>query len=152
MKEKLLNVSRTERHSKDETGHIAYYFSEEGFLKGDHEAEQLFLTNRAVFIIEQIHGLNPDSDYLFCTDHFIRSQAFTKRLNHICRLIGIEPRPLHKARKTYASRLINAKVDDSLVQTQLRHSDISTTRRFYYFDTRTAAEKSAAIESAIGQY
>ena len=66
--------------------------------------------------------------------------------------IGIPPRSLHKARKTYATRLINAKVEDSLVQTQLRHSDISTTRRFYYFDNRTGEEKSEAIERAIGQY
>ena len=96
--------------------------------------------------------MNPKSDYLFYTDHFIRSQAFTKRLNSICRIIGITPRPLHKARKTYATRLINTQVDDSLVQAQLRHADISTTRKYYYVDNRTAAEKSEAIERAIGQY
>ncbi len=86
------------------------------------------------------------------SDHFIRSQAFTKRLNCICKIIGITPSPLHKARKTYAMRLINAKVDDSLVMSQLRHTDITTTRRFYYFDNRSAKEKSAAIENAMGQY
>lgn len=149
---KLININRTERHSKDETGHIKYYFSEEGLLKCDHESEELFLTSRAVFLLEQIHGLNPENDFLFCTDHFIRSQAFTKRLNCICKIIGITPRPLHKARKTYATRLINAKVDDSLVMSQLRHTDITTTRRFYYFDNRSAKEKSAAIENAMGQY
>ncbi len=149
---KCLSVSRTERHSKNEDGHTVYYFSEEGLLKSDHEAEDLYITNNAILILEQIHGLNPDSDFLFYTDHFIRAQAFTKRLNSICRLIGIKPRPLHKARKTYATRLINANVEDSLVMTQLRHSDITTTRKFYYFDNRTADEKSEAIERAIGQY
>ena len=78
--------------------------------------------------------------------------TITKRLNAICKIIGIEPRPLHKARKTYATRLINANVDDSLVQSQMRHADISTTRRLYYFDNRSAGEKSQAIERAIGQY
>ncbi len=108
------------------------------------------LAFNAILILEQIHGLNPDSDFLFYTDHFIRAQAFTKLLNSICRLIGIKP--LHKARKTYATRLINANVEDSLVMTQLRHSDITTTRKFYYFDNRTTDEKSEAIERAIGRY
>ena len=143
---------RTERHSKNEDGHIEYYFSDEGLLKGDHEAEYLYLTKNAIAILDEIHAINPESDYLFYTDHFIRSQAFTKRLNCICRIVSIKPRPLHKARKTYATRLINAGVEDSLVQTQLRHADISTTRKFYYFDNRTAAEKFKVIERAIGQY
>lgn len=82
----------------------------------------------------------------------IQMMNLKKRLNCICRIVGIKPRPLHKARKTYATRLINAGVEDSLVQTQLRHADISTTRKFYYFDNRTAIEKSKAIERAIGQY
>lgn len=92
------------------------------------------------------------SEYLFYTDHFIRSQAFTKRLNYICKKIGIPPRSLHKARKTYATRLINNGVSDAIVQTQLRHSDIATTRRFYYFDNSNVESKADIIEKAIGQY
>ncbi len=151
-KHKRMLIARTEQHSKNEKGHIEYYFSDEGVLKCDHEPEYLYLTKSALDIIEKIHRMNPENDFMFHTDHFIRSQAFTKRLNAICRIIGIEPRPLHKARKTYATRLINANVDDSLVQSQMRHADISTTRRLYYFDNRTAGEKSQAIERAIGQY
>ncbi len=149
---KRIFIMRTEQHSKNTTGHIEYYFSDDGVLKCDHEPEYLYLTKSAMGIIEQIHIMNPKSDYLFYTDHYIRSQAFTKRLNCICKIIGITPRPLHKARKTYATRLINARVDDSLVQAQLRHADISTTRKYYYVDNRTASEKSETIERAIGQY
>lgn len=149
---KSVLISRTEQHSKDSNGHNQYYFSEEGNLKCDHNAETLFLTSNAIAIYNQIRCMGSGSEYLFYTDHFIRSQAFTKRLNYICKKIGIAPRSLHKARKTYATRLINNGVSDAIVQTQLRHSDIATTRRFYYFDNSNEESKADIIEKAIGQY
>ena len=48
--------------------------------------------------------------------------------------------------------LINNGVSDAIVQTQLRHSDIATTRRFYYFDNSNEESKADIIEKAIGQY
>lgn len=149
---KTVFIARTEQHSKDCEGHNQYYFSEDGNLKGDHDAETLFLTSNAITIYKQIELMGTGSEYLFYTDHFIRSQAFTKRLNYICKKIGIPPRSLHKARKTYATRLINNGVNDAIVQTQLRHSDISTTRKFYYFDNEDSDSKADIIEKAIGHY
>lgn len=145
-------IMRTERHSKDESGHIVYYFSDDRELKADHPAEKLYLTEKAMALIEYLHEKSPDSDYLFCTDHFIRSQAFTKRLNSICKIVGIKPRPLHKLRKTYATRLINAGVDKALVKSQLRHNDITTTLKFYYRDNASDKTKAEIIEQAIGKY
>lgn len=147
-----LNINRTERHYKDENGHTVYDFSEEGYIKGDHVGEPHFLTDRAIEIYKQIWRMNPFNEYLFKTDHYIRSQAFTKRLNYICKKIGIKPRPLHKARKTYATRLINGGASDVVVQSQLRHTDITTTRRFYYKNNKTDEETLSEVLMAMGQY
>ncbi len=147
-----VRISRTEQHSKNETGHIEYYFSDEGTLKCEHPAEDLYVDKGAIDLIQEINDRYPESDYLFYDGHFIRSQAFSKRLSHICATIGIKPRTLHKARKTYATRLINAGVDQMLVKTQLRHKDITTTLKHYYRDNKSAAEKAAKIEAVLSTY
>ncbi|MCR5421670.1 MAG: tyrosine-type recombinase/integrase [Lachnospiraceae bacterium] len=150
--ERYIWIMRTERHSKDQTGHIVYYFSDDKELKADHPAEKLYLTERAMELIEYLHEVHPDNDYLFFTDHYIRSHAFTKRLNCICKIIGIKPRSLHKLRKTYATRLINAGVDKALVKSQLRHNDITTTLKYYYRNNTSDKMKADLIEKALGQY
>lgn len=147
-----LNVCRTERHYKDENGHTIYVFSEEGYIKADHIGEPFFLTDRAIEVYRQIWRMNPFGEYLFKTDHFIRSQAFTKRVNYICKKIGIKPRPMHKARKTYATRLISGGASEIVVQAQLRHNDISTTRRYYYKNNKTDEETLLEVKKAVGQY
>ena len=147
-----IRISRTEQHSKDREGHTEYYFSDEGTLKCEHPAENLYVDQNTINLIREIYERYPESDYLFHDGHFIRSQAFSKRLSHICKTIGIPPRTLHKARKTYATRLINAGVDQMLVKTQLRHKDITTTLKHYYRDNKSSAEKAAKIEAVFGNY
>lgn len=149
---KAMRISRTEQHSKNSEGHIEYYFSDEGTLKCEHPAEDLYIDNGAIELIQEINARYPESDFLFFDGHFIRSQAFSKRLSHICKTIGIPSRTLHKARKTYATRLINAGVDQMLVKTQLRHKDITTTLKHYYRDNKSAAEKAAKIEAVLSAY
>lgn len=148
----VFGISRTEQHSKNSKGHIEYYFSDEGTLKCEHPAEDLYIDNGAIELIQEINVRYPESDFLFFDGHFIRLQAFSKRLSHICKTIGIPPRTLHKARKTYATRLINAGVDQMLVKTQLRHKDITTTLKHYYRDNKSAAEKAARIEAVLSAY
>lgn len=149
---KSIKISRTEQHSKNSEGHIEYYFSDEGTLKCEHPAEDLYIDSGAIELIQEINDRYPESDFLFYDGHFIRSQAFSKRLCHICNTIGIKPRTLHKARKTYATRLINAGVDQMLVKTQLRHKDITTTLKHYYRDNKSATEKAAKIEAVLSAY
>lgn len=146
----MLDVSRIEQHSKNAEGHIEYYFSEEGYIKCDHEAEPIYLTQRAIEIYALIKEMNPSNEFMFYTDHFIRSQAFTKRLNGVCKLIGIKPRSAHKARKTYATKLINGGVSEAIVKRQLHHKDISTTRKYYYFNNKTDEQGLLEVQRAMG--
>lgn len=52
-------------------------------------------------------------------------------------------------RKTYASMLLDSKADDSLVQMQLGHTDIATTRKYYQFCRRKDQERREQIARAI---
>ncbi len=152
-KNKRIQINRTEQHSKNAEGHTEYYFSDDGFLKKDHNAEYFILTDHAIDIIEEIHNRHPEDDFLFCFNgQYIRGQAFSKRLAKICGILGLPVRYGHKMRKTYATRLINTHPDPMLVCKQMRHNDITTTFKNYYFDNTSAEEKALDIQQRMGKY
>lgn len=96
------------------------------------------------------HLLNPFGEYLLIKeDKRILSRRYSDRLRTIWRQIGIPPRSLHKLRKTYGTRLLNGKVDEKLVQMQMGHACISTTRSHYYANDKEDAESRLQIEKAI---
>lgn len=56
---------------------------------------------------------------------------------------------MHKARKTYATKLINANVDERIIMKQLGHTNISCTKNFYYYNDKSVEEDREQIERAI---
>lgn len=56
---------------------------------------------------------------------------------------------MHKIRKTYATTLIDKNVSESFIQEQMGHSDISTTRKLYYFSNQAEQTKYDQIEKAV---
>ena len=70
-----------------------------------------------------------------------RAYTIRHRLERICDKLGIEKVSPHKLRKTYASRLFSAKVDEQFICTQMGHTDIRTTKQYYIKDTLTIDEK-----------
>ena len=56
---------------------------------------------------------------------------------------------MHKARTTYGTKLIEAKVPDSVIIDQMGHSDIETTRRYYYKLNKSDKEIAKAINEAL---
>ena len=82
-------------------------------------------------------------------DKRIRGNTFNKRLSTICDKLDIPRRSMHKIRKTYATTLIDKKVSESFIQEQMGHSDITTTRKLYYFSNEFEEEKYKQIEEAI---
>jgi integrase len=47
---------------------------------------------------------------------------------------------------------INAGVNKTLVKSQLRHNDITTTLKYYYKDNSSDKAKAELIEQALGKY
>lgn len=56
---------------------------------------------------------------------------------------------MHKARKTYATKLIDAGISDKLIIRQMGHTNISTTDAFYYFNSKTVAQNLKQLEKAF---
>ena len=61
----------------------------------------------------------------------IEEKRANRRLGAICKKVGIEPRPLHPIRHSYATRLFEAGIDVKTVQKLMGHSDYKTTMDIY---------------------
>ncbi len=106
----------------------------------------------AVSLIEKIAAINPEAEYLFTnpgTNSRMISSTFSGKLKRICEYLGLPVKTLHKIRKTYASMLLDAGVSEKIVTSQMGHTDIATTRGFYYKNRYSEAEKIAVISNAL---
>lgn len=146
---RILNVNKTEIRYKDEEGH--YVFEVRDFTKGKDGARQVILTDYALKTFKQARRANPFGEYLFMENgQRIKGKAFTVKLEKICKYVGILPRSIHKARKTYGTKLLNAGVPEKLIQKQMGHTDISTTKGFYYYNNMEIEKAQEILTSAVG--
>ena len=76
----------------------------------------------------------------------IRSRQLRRHLKDICENeLHIPYKPLHKFRKTYASILKSADVDDAIIISQMGHTDIKLTENIYIKDRKRALERSNVL-------
>ena len=145
---KYISVSGTEVRYRGEDG--KYIFERQEFPKTDAGYREVVLTDEAIRIIKKIRSMNPFGEWVFCKNgKRVKAQAFSRRLYVICDNVGIEYRSMHKARTTYGTKLIDAKVPDSVIIDQMGHSDIETTRRYYYKLNKSGKEIAKAINEAL---
>lgn len=110
----------------------------------------VLIDDEAVRLVETICRLNPSGEYLFeIKGKRCRGQSFTRKLERTCESLGIKSRPMHKCRKTYITTLINANVPESLIISQVGHTDIKTSRQFYLYNNKTREEALRVLTDAI---
>ena len=101
-------------------------------------------------VISDIQLLNPDGEYMMMNNgKKYDKTVFNRRLYRACKDLAIPKRSMHKIRKTYGTILIDQGVSESLVMTQMGHSDISTTRKYYYYTQKTRTLNHEQIERAV---
>lgn len=148
--EKYIHVQRTEVKYRDEkTGKWVVEVS--AYPKTEAGDRCVILPEIGREFIKKILELNPKGEYLFEGDsgNRIRSTTFNKRLYAICKELNIKQRSSHKARKAYATMLIDANLPDSLVMQQMGHTDIGTTRKYYYRSNTSQKQSFELINQAI---
>ncbi len=146
----MLRVTRTETRYKSEEGGYQYEMRES--TKGRDGWRVIAVPEIAVTVIQKIASLNPEAEYLFTnrtSNRRMISSTLSDKLKRICKYLGIPVRTLHKIRKTYASILLDAGVSEKIVTSQMGHTDITTTRGFYYKNRFSEAEKIAAVTNAL---
>lgn len=143
-----IRVCRTEVKYKNDEGKWQVEIKE--FAKTDAGNRELYFPDSVKWTLAQIQRLNPHGEYLFMNrGKRIRENTFNKRLSTVCDALKINHRSTHKIRKTYGTTLLDNDVNDSIVSEQMGHSDISTTRKLYYFCNKSEKTKIAQIQKAI---
>ena len=146
--ENKIHISKTEIRYRHDNG--KYVFDVQNFPKSDAGFRDVIITADTKELMRKIKMLNPFGQYIFMKNgKRIKGQAFTRRLYVICDRIGIGERSIHKARKTYATKLIDGNVPESVIKTQMGHTDIRTTLDHYYFNNKTESEMQEYIAKAL---
>lgn len=146
--ENILTVNKTEVRYKDENG--KYIFEVRDNAKTDAGNRDVVLSTDALKTIRKIKQLNPFGRYLFEKNgRRVSEKAFMCKIYRVCDALHIRRRSMHKVRKTYATKLLNANVDERIIINQMGHTDISCTKQFYYFNNKTLNEVAEQIELAM---
>ncbi len=143
-----LKVRRTEVKYRDESG--KWCKDVKDMPKTENGFRDIILTESAITTLTRICELNPRGPFLFQNDKGKRilGNTFNKRLSSCLRDLGLQHRTSHKLRKTYASELHDGGADDAVVQRQMGHSSIETTRRYYY-GNKTREDQIRQVQEAI---
>ena len=147
----LLMVARTQtRHKDEEEAEYCYQVREE--TKGRDGRRYIAIPSVVHSLVQRIRRINPETEYLFIshtTGKLMTTDSFSDKLERICKYVKIPVKRLHKIRKAYASMLLDAGVPESIVTSQLGHTDISTTLGYYYKDRHSSEEKVEAVTKAL---
>lgn len=146
--EHSIYIHATEERYRGENGE--YLFRVRNDPKTTAGVRYVILTPQANDILNKMKELNPDGEYVFMHNgNRIKGDTYTNKLLRICRTLKIEQRSMHKVRKTYASNLFKARVDEALIIDQMGHIDIKTTKEFYRWNVSEDEESRSMIYKAI---
>ena len=149
VQEDSLHVHRTQERYKDEKG--TYIFNVRDSAKTDAGDRMVYLNAEAKEVLRRIRIKNPFGEWLLQKNgRRMAADSFDNVLYYICDRVGIKRRSMHKLRKTYGTKLIDAGVSESVITTQMGHSDIQTTRQHYYRNNKTEDEAKEQLRKAIG--
>ena len=127
----ILYVHRTEIQYVDDNGKNIYDVKD--FPKTEAGIRNVVIPDKDMWILRKITTMNPFGEYVFeVNGKRVRTYTFRKRLKQICRNVGIKQKSPNKIRKTYASTLLDANVDTSVIISQMGHTNILTTENYYH--------------------
>ncbi len=148
-----IHVCRTEVHYSEEDGQgkRKNVVKVQNLAKSEAGNRYIILNSFAIQILQRIKKLNPNpKEYLFEENgQRIKIRGFSGALRRTCRSLDIPFRPMHKIRKTYGTTLLDNQVSETLVAYQMGHSDISTTKKYYYRNNKSKEHKTEEIERAL---
>lgn len=136
----VLIVQRTEIKYKGKHGE--WIEEVRNFTKGRDGIRPVVLTDQAKEIMRSLYAYTGEkNDYVFLRDgKRIKAAWLSNKIESLCRCVDIPFRSFHKIRKTYATKLIDAGVPEKVIEKQMGHTEILTTKKHYYFNNKQVSE------------
>ena len=148
VKEDYIHINRSQIKFKDENGKSKYDIRDSP--KTDTGIRDVVIIPELRMVLRRLRLINPFTEYVFEKNGtFMSVHAFTMILYRVCEELNIQKRGMHVLRKTYATRLINAGVDESIIINQMGHTDFRTTKNYYYYNNKSGGRMSDIISSAL---
>lgn len=140
----IIHVHRTEIFY-DEDGKRVYEIRD--FPKTQAGIRNVIVPDKYIGYLTQAKQLS-SGEYLFEKNGMrVKAFAFRDRLNKVCKSANVVRKSPHKVRKTYASILIDSGVNESMIISQMGHTDINTTKGYYYRNRKNDEQKKNVINS-----
>lgn len=141
----FLSVQRTEIKYIGEHGERIADVRES--TKGRDGHRQVVLSDNAQTILEKLKALTGDCEYIFTRDGSrIKAKWLSLRITKLCKELNLPHRSFHKIRKTYATKLLDAGVSEKIITKQMGHTEILTTKTYYYFNNEQIAEIKSRLD------
>ena len=131
----VIHVNRTEICYEEENGNRVYDVRD--FPKTEAGIRDVVIPSNCQWILKKIKLLNPFGEFVFMNDgERIRTYVFRNRLSTVCKHAKVKQKSPHKIRKTYGSILLDDGLAESLIVSQMGHTNIKTTKEHYYKNRR----------------
>ena len=135
----FLSVTRTEIKYIGENGDRVEDVRES--TKGRDGHRQVVLSDSAQGILEKLRAYTGTGEWMFTRDgQRIKARWLSLKITKLCKELELPHRSFHKIRKTYATKLLDAGISEKIIEKQMGHTEILTTKQFYYFNNEQVSE------------
>lgn len=143
-----IHVRRMQERFKDENGKLVCRIRD--FPKTEAGLRDVVIVPELKPIIKRLRTINPFTEYLFeKKGSCIPLHSVCNRLDCLCKRFEFPRKGMHAFRRYYATRLINAGVEEIIIISQMGHTDIQTTKKHYYKNNNNDAYICEKVSKAI---
>lgn len=144
----FIHVRRTQIKYKDKNGKIIRDVRD--FPKTEAGIRDVVIVPELRTLIKRLRTINPFTEYVFEKNgECIPEHSVATRLYYLCDKFDFPRKGMHSIRKYYATKLIDAGIEEAIITTLLGHSDFTTTQKYYYKNNKDMGYISERVVGAM---
>ena len=142
------NIRRTETRIKKSDGNGYDYLVKE-YPKTKAGIRTAIIPETYQWLAVRLKCCNPFHEYIFVDDGGKRmtTNVFRRRMERLCKKAHVIRKSPHKARKTYASILLDNNIDNKMITDLMGHTDIQCTEIYYHKSRKSIERKAEALNN-----
>ena len=148
IKDGYIHVNRTQIRYHDEYDRVIHEIRD--FPKTEAGIRDVVIVPELESVIKSLRKINPFTEYVFEKNgECIHKHSVCTRLYYLCDKFNFPRKGMHSLRRFYATKLINAGVEEIVIISQMGHTNFNTTKSYYYKNNLEKKEITEAITKAI---